>query len=187
MGYLPQPDNFDLGHFLQTYGSAIGPTAAFIFGFFALFLKHRVDRRLEARAAARQYTKLRRTIFSSAPPRRFYIGNPIVGSEAESGINSENIKIYLPKILSVGAFIENIEEDVYKYGAAKLIIQFTTLKWKYTAAIENVRKIASRADEVTEEDFISINKDYLVLNAVCLSPLGLSTTYIESDAESRSL
>jgi len=103
--------------FFKIYGSAIGPTMAFVLGLFALYIKHKFDVAIEIKRVKLQYSKLIELVRASPPSTKFYPKKSNDGlPHADEARNGTNLARYRHRITSILPLVTHLESGIYKYG-----------------------------------------------------------------------
>ncbi len=144
----------------KVYGSAIGPTIAFCFGIFAVYIKYKVDSFLDKRRTQRDLIKLKELIEQSGPPKTFH---PNVSNEglmhADEARNVSNLARFYNRLLGVAPLIKHLEENVYNHCSLDEIRLFNNINWWFSILLKDVEETRKKG-KLSKSDFLAITMTY---------------------------
>lgn len=156
-----------LTDFLKDYGSAIGPTLAFLLGIFALFIKYKIDQFTASRSLKRRLLHLQKIVLSCPPPDKFHPKKSESGlMHADEARNMTNHSRFYSKLLALHSAFNSVEKTVLEYGTADQILMFHSSKWWFDILfkdVENKRK--TKGYRIHEQDFNDVRRTWKLLEA----------------------
>ncbi len=131
-----------LSDILKDYGSAIGPTLAFVLGVLALFIKYKVDQFTAFRSLRKRLLYLQKMVVSCAPPSTFHPKQSETGFiHADEARNLSNIARFYSKLLALNSAFDSVEKAVIEHGNAEQILMFHNSKWWFKIIYNDIEKM----------------------------------------------
>lgn len=126
---------------LKDYGSAIGPTLAFILGMLALYGKYRFDQVSAGWTVGRRIDHLRNLVGKVAPPPEYFpqsAGDGLL--HADEARNLTNLARFYAHLLALKPVVEAVGKSVVDSGSEDQVIRFHSAKWWFDVLITTVEK-----------------------------------------------
>jgi hypothetical protein len=151
----------------KDYGSAIGPTVAFLLGIFALFIKNKVDICMERCRTLKKFRLLKELINESSPPSKYHPQKSDIGLiHADQARNITNIARFYNRLLTTRILIDNLEEDIFRHGEKSDIQQFNNIKWWHNILLKDIEKIRE-SSELDMNTFRELSQNYQLMKDAC--------------------
>lgn len=123
------------------YGTAIGPTVAFILGVVALFIKNGLEDRFKRVQITKRFEEPKRLIERCSPPRTFHPREAPNGLHADKARNIANLARFYNRIIAKRTLIEVLEKNIYEYADLTSIRQFNNIRWRHAILVSEVEQI----------------------------------------------
>jgi hypothetical protein len=130
-----------MAELLKDYGSAIGPTLAFILGLLALYGKYRFDQVSAGWNVTRRIEHLKNLVAKVVPPPEYFPQSADgVLLHADEARNLTNLARFYAHLLALKPVVEAVGKLVADSGSEEQVIRFHSAKWWFDILITTVEK-----------------------------------------------
>lgn len=149
----------------RDYGSAIGPTFAFLLGILALAIKNAFDR-LVARSEAERRVKRIAEIMTMSPPPPFQGPIDALTNVKFVMANAVNMSKFYDRMAAVKGAIDAADKPVHEHGRPHTIIKFDKMRLQFDIIMKErdfFQKSPGSSDLPRQENFFNVQQSWEAL------------------------